>query len=104
MSTFGEQVRWRRTAMGISQGDLAAKIRRLHQPTTQSYISRIESGEIDPRVSTIKSLARALKCKPWQLMADLADNDDFWRGYLGLSPQQKRDIQHSIKWMIERRG
>ena len=102
MSDFGDSVRWRRKAVGMRQGELAAKIRRNHRSTTASYISRIESGEIDPRLSTVNSIARALKVKPWQLVAGF--EDPFWGDYLCLSPIGKREVQHMIDWYLERRG
>jgi transcriptional regulator with XRE-family HTH domain len=102
MSDFGDSVRWRRKAVGMRQGELAAKIRRNHRATTASYISRIESGEIDPRLSTVNSIARALKVKPWQLVAGF--EQPFWDDYLQLSPIGKREVQRMIDWRLERRG
>jgi transcriptional regulator with XRE-family HTH domain len=90
--------------MGMSQAELATKIRRRHRPTTASYICRIESGEIDPRASTICSLARALRVKPWQLLVRIDESDEFWRGYMDLTAQQKRDVQNHVKYLIYRRG
>lgn len=103
MSVVGESVRWRRKAMGMSQGDLAALIRVNHHRVDQSYISRIETGA-DPRLSTIRSIAKALRMKPWQLLVSLSESDTFWCYYLDLGPAQKRDIQHHIKFLSERRG
>lgn len=103
MSEFGEAVRSRRTRLGLTQADLAAKIRRKRHPTTASYICRIERGEIDPRLSTVRSLARALGIRPWHLVMSVTESDEFWGIYLHLSPQQKRDVQRHMKYMIERR-
>lgn len=100
MAAFGDMVRWRRTALGLTQGELAAKIRRRHRPTTASYICRVESGEIDPRLSTVRSLARAFHMKPWQLLVDVTETDDFWDGYLALEPRHKRAIQQTIQWYL----
>lgn len=102
MSVFGETVRWRRKAVGMNQAELAALIKRRHRPTTASYISRIESGEIDPRLSTVYSLARALHVKPWQLVAELGENVKFWEGYLDLNAAQKHELQRHITWMHQR--
>ena len=99
--SFGENVRWRRIALGISQAELARRMRR--EAPDRSQICRIESGQIDPKLSTVRAIARALHIKPWQLLAELHENPEFWRGYLDLSPIQKREIQHNIKWMLERR-
>jgi transcriptional regulator with XRE-family HTH domain len=103
MSTIGETVRWRRKALGFTQAEVATRIRRKRHPTTQSYIARIESGDIDPRVSTVFALARVLKMRPWQLLMGVTESDEFWGIYLHLSPQQKRDVQRHMKYMIERR-
>lgn len=102
MSEFGESVRWRRKALGMRQAELANKIRRNRQPTTASYISRIESGEIDPRLSTVVAIARVLKVKPWQLVAGF--EQPFWGDYLCLSPLGKREVQRMIDWQLERRA
>ena len=101
-NSFGANVRWLRAKMDMSQQALAAKIRVNHHHPTQSYVSRLEQGSLDPRLSTIRSLARVFKMRPWQLVADLSDNAEFWRGYLALSPTQKREVQHNIKWMLRK--
>lgn len=101
MSIFGESVRWRRKALRMTQKELAALIRLHRRPTTASYISRIESGKIDPRLSTINSLARALKVKTWHLVAGF--EEPFWDDYLRLSPLGKREVQRMIDWYLERR-
>ncbi|MBN1461376.1 MAG: helix-turn-helix transcriptional regulator [Armatimonadetes bacterium] len=100
--SFGENVRWLRKANALSQADLAAMIRVNHHRPTASYISRVEHGLLSPRLSTIRSLARALKVKPWQLVADIGDNVDFWDGYMRLSAAGKREVQRHIAWMLER--
>jgi transcriptional regulator with XRE-family HTH domain len=103
MKAVGESVRWRRKTLGMSQGELAALIRVHRHPVTQPYISRIETGRIDPPLSAIRSLAKALRLKPWQLLVGLNESDAFWCYYLELKPEQKRDIQHHIKFLSERR-
>ena len=103
MSDFGESVRWRRTALGLTQSDLAAKIRRRHRPVDQAYISRVESGEIDPPLSTVSSLARALGVKPWQLICAPCENTRWWDNYLVLGAQQKREVQRYVNYYSERR-
>lgn len=99
MSEFGDTVRWRRKALGLRQYQLAALIKRKHRPTTASYISRIESGIIDPRLSTVLSLARALKMRPWQIFT-VGYEREFWSDYLALPPLGKREIQRIIKMML----
>jgi transcriptional regulator with XRE-family HTH domain len=100
---FGENVRWRRVALGLSQATLASQIRVNRKRTTASYISRLESGALDPRLSTVRSIARALHVKPWQLVAGLGESVTFWEGYLELTGEQKRDVQRHIDW-LQRRG
>jgi transcriptional regulator with XRE-family HTH domain len=89
--------------LGITQAQLATQIRVNRHHPTPSYVSRLEHGRLDPRLSTIRSIARALKVKPWQLLADLSDNVEFWRGYLDLSPGDKREVQRLIRWMLDKR-
>ena len=53
---FGELVRDARTAMGMTQGDLAKVL-----DTTQDFISRLENGTKDPRLLLMYELAAALE-------------------------------------------
>lgn len=101
MSVFGESVRCRRKALGMTQGQVASRIRLNRKPTTGRYICGLESGEIDPRLSTINSLARVFGVKPWQLVAGF--EEPFWDDYLRLSPIGKREVQRTVKWYLERR-
>ena len=56
MSALGDVVRQARQAKGWSQRELSA---RTHMP--QAQISRIENADVDPQVSTLIELARALE-------------------------------------------
>jgi len=56
LSALGDVVRQARRAKGWSQRDLSA---RTHLP--QAQISRIENADVDPQVSTLIELARALE-------------------------------------------
>jgi transcriptional regulator with XRE-family HTH domain len=47
-----------RKALGITQSQLAEK-----SGTTQQQIARIENGVVDPRLSTLRRIANALKCE-----------------------------------------
>jgi len=100
--SFGENVRWLRTAKGLSQAQLAGAVRVNHHHPTPSYISRIEHDQLNPRLSTIRSLARALHLKPWQLVADITENTTFWDGYMSLSGASKREVQRLIEWQLRR--
>jgi DNA-binding Xre family transcriptional regulator len=54
---------WYRLARGWSQKELAARV-----GTSQSYVARLELGEIDPQVSTLRRLAAALELQPSELL------------------------------------
>ena len=101
----GRNVRYLRTRLGLTQEELAARVslRGRHHPTA-SYISYIEAGERDPRLSVVRSLARSLHVKPWVLLAELTENVRFWDGYLSLTPEQKREVQRLIDWKLEGRS
>ena len=101
--SVGENVRWRRTALGLSQTELARRIRVHRKAPNRSYVCRLEQGKVDVPISVIRSLAKALKCQPWQLVAEVYENSRWWDAYLGLTAQQKRDIQHQVRWYADRR-
>lgn len=98
---FGARLRLIRHERGLTQPELAAMIRVRRRPTTASYICRLEAGKLDPRLSTICSLARALKVPAWHLLATYAETDRWYREYLALHPTHKRLIQHSIRWYFD---
>jgi transcriptional regulator with XRE-family HTH domain len=100
--TIGTNVRLLRTGRGWSQVELARHVRLKRHPVSQCYISRIEGGSSDPRASTLRSLATALRVRPYQLLMDLED-PDFWSRYLSLSPTHKREVQRMIRWFYEGR-
>ena len=52
-----------RLARGWSQKELAARV-----GTSQSYVARLELGEIDPQVSTLRRIAVALEMQPAELL------------------------------------
>jgi transcriptional regulator with XRE-family HTH domain len=100
---FAQNLRHFRRAAGLTQRDVAEHIRLHGRQPSRSYITQLESGRIDPRLSTIRSIARVLRIKPWVLVADVLDNSRFWDDYMSLTGQQKRDVQHHIKWLISYR-
>jgi len=64
---FADRVADRRTAMGMSQRELADKC-----GTTQSAIARLERGGRPPRIDTLLRIADALNC---DLVVELAPRD-----------------------------
>lgn len=102
--SIGKNVKWRRVALGISQTELAGLIRVHRRPPNRSYVSRLEAGKVDPPVTVLRSLARALHCKPWQLLAETYDSADWWDDYLQLAPSKKREIQRMVRWYTEGRS
>lgn len=93
----GQNIRWARTLRGLTQTQLAESIRVHRHPTTASYISRLESGTIDPRVSTLLSIARALKIRPSLLVTRVGEGEDFLEVYMSLVPSQKRNLRAIIR-------
>ena len=64
---IADRVAERRTAMGMSQRELADKC-----GTTQSAIARLERGGRPPRIDTLLRIADALNC---DLVVELAPRD-----------------------------
>jgi transcriptional regulator with XRE-family HTH domain len=93
----GENIRWARKLRGMTQEQLAKAIRVHRHPTTRSYISRLESGAIDPRVSTLLSIARALKVRPSLLVTRVGEGEEFLEVYLSLTPGQKRNLRAIVR-------
>ena len=61
---FALEVRALRTALGLSQEELAARAG-LHR----NYVGMIEREERNPTLSTIEGLAKGLKSRPSELIA-----------------------------------
>ncbi|MFC1403019.1 MULTISPECIES: helix-turn-helix domain-containing protein [Streptacidiphilus] len=55
--TAAELIRNRRTALGLSQAELAARA-----GTGQAFVSRVESGRTTPTLPVLQRLAAALDC------------------------------------------
>lgn len=63
---FGERLKERRVAKGLSQPKLSHIIE-----MNVGWISRIEQGKANPSLVIIIKLARALECQPGELLDDL---------------------------------
>ncbi len=90
-----------RELRGFTQSELAQHTRLNGQAPTQSYISRIERGTIDPPVSYVRSLATCLKVPAWYLLVELGEGSRFWPEYLGLSGEEKKSVQRYIRRLTE---
>jgi transcriptional regulator with XRE-family HTH domain len=62
------RLRWWRERRAMTQQELAEKA-----GITRAALSRIESGQAEPRPPTVRRLAAALRVEPDQLMAPLSD-------------------------------
>jgi ribosome-binding protein aMBF1 (putative translation factor) len=62
-ATQPRQLAYYRLRNGWSQKELASRV-----GTSQSYVARLEAGEIDPQLSTLKRLANALGVEPAELL------------------------------------
>jgi transcriptional regulator with XRE-family HTH domain len=60
MSKLGKSIQKRRKAAGLTQKKLAHAIG-LKGSDAGAYISRVEAGKQEPRLATLRSLAKALK-------------------------------------------
>ena len=56
MSTLGKEIKKARIEQGWKQKDLQART-----GLSQKYLSQIENDAVDPRVSVLKKIARALQ-------------------------------------------
>jgi transcriptional regulator with XRE-family HTH domain len=61
--SIGANIKVRRLALGLNQEALATEL-----GVTQANVSRIEASD-DPKVSTLRAVARALGCEPHELWA-----------------------------------
>lgn len=62
-SRLGKRLKQLRAERGLTQAALAKEA-----GVTLSYIGRLEIGMHDPQLSTLKKLAKALKCKISELV------------------------------------
>jgi len=63
---FGD-IRARRLALRLTQADVARRA-----GLTQTYLSKLEQGKVEPRLHTLEDLARALSFKVMLIPAELA--------------------------------
>lgn len=98
MGAFANNLRWLRLRRSMTQAQLASHIRVKRRPTTASYISRLEGGRLDVRLSTLLSLARALRVSPALLLTPPGEARDIVSDWLDLEPQAKREIRRLIRY------
>jgi len=101
---LGDNVKWRRTALGLTQAELARLVVIDRKHPDRSWICRLEQGRVDPRMSQVRGLAKALRVKPWQLVVEMYENGTFWERYLSLDPKHKREVQRMVQWFWEGRS
>jgi predicted transcriptional regulator/transcriptional regulator with XRE-family HTH domain len=66
---FGQQLRHQRRSRGLTLGALGERIGR-----PASYLSQLENGHREPRLSTVNQLAEALGCDPGDLLDQAPPN------------------------------
>ena len=64
---FGQRLRHLRKRAGMTLETLGAKV-----GSSASYLSQLENGHREPRLSTVNQLAAALGCKPGELLSSAA--------------------------------
>lgn len=62
LDTFGKRLRLLREDLGLTQGELAEKLREYGQPVGQSYISELERTDKMPSGAVVAGLAEILGC------------------------------------------
>ena len=73
LTTFGANVRALRGAEGWSQVEFAVRLTERGKSADGAYVSRIESGSINPTVETVCEIARALGVHPGRLFDGIAE-------------------------------
>ncbi|HCU24933.1 MAG TPA: hypothetical protein DF383_07945 [Deltaproteobacteria bacterium] len=72
---WGRQVRMVRTALGMTQAQLAERMK-----TNQHTIVRLEKEEVDPQLSTLKRVADGLNCELVIRLVPKIDLEQFLAG------------------------
>ena len=88
--TFGAQVRQRRTALRLTQLELAARIK-----LTRGSVANIEAGRQSVLLHQFLDIAGALSVKPAQLLPDQEGSPS--REEISEMPQDVRDAVQKIK-------
>ena len=65
MVHIGEKLKRQRTRRALTQAELAERA-----SVTTATVARIERDEIEPRMTTLRKLARALEVDPAELVED----------------------------------
>lgn len=68
---FCENVRVRRAALGLTQTDLAQRLK-----VSQPYVARVESGKQVPLLTTVEQFADALECSVLNLLTEPEKNSE----------------------------
>jgi transcriptional regulator with XRE-family HTH domain len=63
MAQFGTRLREARERLGLTQEDVAQR-----SGVHVTEVSRMEAGKRDPKISTLRRLAKAVEVKPGQLL------------------------------------
>ncbi|HET9163904.1 MAG TPA: helix-turn-helix transcriptional regulator [Solirubrobacterales bacterium] len=63
MADFGTRLREARERLGLTQEEVAQR-----SGVHVTEVSRMESGKRDPKISTLRRLAKAVEVKPGQLV------------------------------------
>lgn len=66
---FGQRLRYMRKRAGLTLEGLGTRV-----GSSASYLSQLENGHREPRLSTVNQLASALECKPAELLSSAAPN------------------------------
>lgn len=87
--SLGENIRYRRTVMGLTQKQLAAKI-----GIGTTRMSEYERGRHKPQEVTLEWIAGALDCRVEELFTDLAPSRDAGRKIRAL--RKKKGISQEV--------
>lgn len=89
-SKVGERLRALRLQAELTQGELAQKAR-----FTAKYISELENGHRDARLTTIERLAKALRADPAELL-QFGETDDVLSRIRAMIQDRKGTIQEHL--------